>query len=423
MRRVQISPLGVTRRVTPKPPRARRLALLIIAMGALGLTRFADGGSTLLQWAIVACFALIAVGLVVAGPWLTLVGARLLASLARRDATLIAGRRLADDPGRAFRAISGLVLAVFVGTVFVGVVGTAISWQDVFNGTVLPHSVFSVNLGETPQTEPSVSAAEALSLSGELSAVKGVRAVVPVYLPTSGAGEGDAGLVRADDWRRLGAADREAAGGGIVQVRTWDLLMGDPAPRPAPTHAVPREGLGTLHIRMLLVANDGRPATIERLRTVTETIVPGSEPITVGEVDEEGYAMIAMLQRAVDVGIILCLVIAGCSLAVSVAGGLIERKRPFSLLRLAGMPLSHLRGVVMLEAVVPLVLVAIVSAVAGLLAAHLILRSLEGHSGLAMPEASYWAVMIGGLVGALGVVAMTLPLIDRVTRPQSARME
>jgi hypothetical protein len=143
----------------------------------------------------------------------------------------------------------------------------------------------------------------------------------------------------------------------------------------------------------------------------------------VGEVDEEGYAMIAMLQRAVDVGIILCLVIAGCSLAVSVAGGLIERKRPFSLLRLAGMPLSHLRGVVMLEAVVPLVLVAIVSAVAGLLAAHLILRSLEGHSGLAMPEASYWAVMIGGLVGALGVVAMTLPLIDRVTRPQSARME
>ena len=246
---------------------------------------------------------------------------------------------------------------------------------------------------------------------------------MPVYLPTSGAGEGDAGLVRADDWQRLGTGDKDAAGGDVVQVGTWDLLVGDPAPRPAPAHAVPREGLGALHIRMLLVTNDGRPATFERLRTVTETAVPGSEPITVGEVDEEGYAMVSMLQRIVDVGIILCLVIAGCSLAVSVAGGLIERKRPFSLLRLAGMPLSHLRRVVMLEAVVPLVLVAIISAAAGLLAAHLILGSFDGQIGLAMPEASYWAVMIGGLVGALGVVAMTLPLIDRVTRPQSARME
>lgn len=431
LRRVRISPLGVTRRVTPKPPRARRVALLLAALVALGLFRFADGGSVLLQWAIISCFALIAVGIVVAGPWLTLVGARALARVARRDTTLIAGRRLSDDPGRAFRAISGLVLAVFVGTVFVGVVGTAISQQNVINPTLLPKSVVAANLGEADTTESGRTDATAASLTGaqtealaaRLSTMRGVRAVVPVYASRAGTGDGDLGLIRASGWRQLGVSGAGAFRDGVIQVRTWDLLMGDPTPRPASARMLPSEGLAKLHIRMLLVASDGRQATLERVRTAIEMAASGSEPMSVGEVDEENYAMIGMLQRMVDVGIILCLVIAGCSLAVSVAGGLIERRKPFSLLRLTGMPLSHLRRIVMLEAIVPLVVVAVVSAAAGLLAAHLILSSFEGDVGLAMPGLSYWAIMAAGLLGALGIVATTLPLLDRITEPQGVRME
>jgi hypothetical protein len=432
LRRVRISPLGVTRRVRPKPPRARRMALLLAALAALGLSRFIDGGDVLLQRAIIVCFTLIAVGIVVAGPWLTLIGARLLSRLARRDTTLIAGRRLSDDPGRAFRAISGLVLAVFIGTVFVGVVGTAISRQNVINPTLLPKSVVAANLGDTEgaeagrspyETAASLSREETTALAARLSSLRGVRAVVPVYAAPSGAGDDDAGFISGSDWRRLGVPGDGGVRGDMVQVRTWDLLMGDPAPRPAPARAVPNEGLSTLHVRMLLVPNDGRQATLERVRTVIDAAAPGATPISVGEVGEEGWAMIGMLQRMVDVGIVLCLVIAGCSLAVSVAGGLIERKRPFSLLRLTGMPLSHLRSIVMLEAIVPLVVVAVISAAAGLLASHLILGSFEGDVGLAMPGTSYWAIMVAGLLGALGVVATTLPLLSRLTEPQNARME
>ena len=47
--------------------------------------------------------------------------------------------------------------------------------------------------------------------------------------------------------------------------------------------------------------------------------------------------------------ILVSLPIAGCSLAVSVAAGLTDRKRPFSLLRLTGAPLGVLRRVVALE--------------------------------------------------------------------------
>ncbi len=69
-------------------------------------------------------FALIMVGLVIAGPWLTMVGARIMARRTSRPGTLIAARRLADDPRAAFRAVSGLVLALFITTVAVALIAT-----------------------------------------------------------------------------------------------------------------------------------------------------------------------------------------------------------------------------------------------------------------------------------------------------------
>ena len=64
------------------------------------------------------------IGLVIAGPWLTMTGARVLARRASRPGTLIAARRLADDPRAAFRAVSGLVLALFIFTVAAALIAT-----------------------------------------------------------------------------------------------------------------------------------------------------------------------------------------------------------------------------------------------------------------------------------------------------------
>ena len=42
-------------------------------------------------------------------------------------AGLLAARRLADDPQAAFRAVSGLVLALFVGSCSIGVITTIVA--------------------------------------------------------------------------------------------------------------------------------------------------------------------------------------------------------------------------------------------------------------------------------------------------------
>ena len=63
----------------------------------------------------------IMVGLVIAGPWLTMVAARVLARASGGRPDLLAARRLADDPRAGFRAVSGLVLALFVTSTAVAV--------------------------------------------------------------------------------------------------------------------------------------------------------------------------------------------------------------------------------------------------------------------------------------------------------------
>ena len=119
LRRVNISPLGVARRVTPAPPRAWRVLPLLAGLAVLGFFvvhgKPASPAGQILVF--VPGFALIMIGLVIAGPWLTMAGARVLARRANRPGALIAARRLADDPRAAFRAVSGLVLALFIFTV------------------------------------------------------------------------------------------------------------------------------------------------------------------------------------------------------------------------------------------------------------------------------------------------------------------
>jgi hypothetical protein len=114
LRRVNISPLGVTRRITPKAPQAWRVLPLLVGLAELGFfVGYGRPQSIPGQiLAFVPGFGLVMLGLVIAGPWLTVAGARLLARRTSRPATLIAARRLADDPRAGFRAVSGLVLAL-----------------------------------------------------------------------------------------------------------------------------------------------------------------------------------------------------------------------------------------------------------------------------------------------------------------------
>jgi hypothetical protein len=120
----------------------------------------------------------------------------------------------------------------------------------------------------------------------------------------------------------------------------------------------------------------------------------------------------------------LTLVVAGCSLAVAVGGGLVDRKRPFTLLRVTGTPVSALSRVVLLEAVIPLVAVVVIAG--GIAYGSSVLAYARlAPAGSAIPRlgASYWELMGTGIAAAILVICATLPLMRRMTAPSGVRFE
>jgi predicted lysophospholipase L1 biosynthesis ABC-type transport system permease subunit len=182
-----------------------------------------------------------------------------------------------------------------------------------------------------------------------------------------------------------------------------------------------------LYLQAVLVKVNNQ-ATLERVRTylVTHTSLSasGSAPRTFGEAVQVREGVATTVQRLIDIAVALTLIVAGCSLAVAAGGGVVERKRPFTLLRLSGTPIGTLYRVVMLEAVAPLVAATVIAAGIAYGMSALTVAKL-GPAGSPAPvlDHTYYLIMGLGLVGALAVLLSTLPVLSRVSSPGNVRFE
>jgi len=427
LRRVRISPLGTARRMRSRRPSAWRTIPLLA--GIADLAWFTAAGRPVTVngqlWAYLGGGALTVAGLVVAGPWLTMAGSALLARRTSRPAGLLAARRLSDDPKAAFRSISGLILAVFAATVAIGII-TSMTENHALQtfGAAGRHILVTGLTGVENQLSPNAPASGVTvpaSLTGRLLHVRGVSAVV--VSRTDPFGTSDDTLVDCGQLARLRVLGTCAPGASVaaLSLQSNGSTPGAHRTRVWPAVAMPAARLDRLPASGILVRTDGSAAAIETARTMIETAFPfQATPVTVYET--QGEQLLAAWQQLADVVILAGLPIAGCSLAVGVIAGLTDRKRPFSLLRLAGTPIGLLRRVVALESSVPLLAVAIVSAALGLLVAELFLNSQLGLN-LRPPGPAYYGFVAGGVLLSLGVIAATFPLLGRITGPEAARSE
>ena len=93
----------------------------------------------------------------------------------------------------------------------------------------------------------------------------------------------------------------------------------------------------------VLAATDGTSATIERVRTALEVAMPTGGPATGAEVVAALTTIVDELGRVVMLGVVMTMAVAGASVALAVVGGLLDRRRPFALLRQSGVELRQLR--------------------------------------------------------------------------------
>jgi hypothetical protein len=463
LRRVHISPLGVSRRVTPEPPRAWRVLPLLAGLAWLGFFTVHGRPATVpgqIQALVPGCL-LIMIGLVIAGPWLTMAGARSMARRTSRPSALIAGRRLADDPRAAFRAVSGLVLALFIMTVAVAGITTQnakenhpIGWAsarsvlvDDLAGQPLSRHRGTVTNGRQSPTAPGPARTPAPSLV-RLSRIDGIESVITVRadgkstLPRAllggsvhgfpsayqETGPVPAGLVSCAQLDRASGLGRCPAGAAAVSFPKF-LDAAPPGKSLAtitwPAANVPVRQLGGLRLDSIDIATDGSRSAVEQARTELENAnaYPSvNTPLTLGEVTARITAASNAYQQLVDVVILASLPIAGCTLATGIAAGLADRKRPFSLLRLTGARLAMLRRVVALEGAVPLLAVAAVSIGVGF-ATSAMFAILQLQHPLVAPGVAYYLLVVAGIAASLAIIAATFPLLRRITGPEVARNE
>jgi hypothetical protein len=173
----------------------------------------------------------------------------------------------------------------------------------------------------------------------------------------------------------------------------------------------------------LLVGTDGSRSTMESVRTAIESGPDATWlPFTADEAKAMSHRQADRITRIGDAALLLTLLLAGFSLAVAVAGGLVERKRPFALLRLTGMRPAELRRVVLVETAGPLVATALFSVGLGLAVGADAVR--VGRVPWALPGPAYWWTLGVGLVLALLVAtAAPVPLLGRLTSLETARFE
>ncbi|HZZ54361.1 MAG TPA: FtsX-like permease family protein, partial [Trebonia sp.] len=430
LRRVQISPLGVSRRARRKPPTFWRLSVLVVGVGlyvyGLSKTTHASIGAPAYPGLLITM-----IGLVIAGPWLTSAAARLFGRLTPGSSALLATRRLADNPTTAFRAVTGLVLAVFLGTM-VGTLVPAVNSTEASPANASLSNVLLAQVGLDPH-------AGAQLISG-LSAIPGAT-VYPLYSLAAGDGSVGPGLGPGDTavscavMRDLAVLGQCAPGLRAVQASDSGLFDDNPMYNTKPfvdsANSAYTGNLSSLPLQTVMVRVNS-PATLERVRTyLTINTAPqpaggqGSAPTpprTFGETLQIRLDRAATFEKIVYAAVALTLIVAGCSLAVAVGGGLVDRKRPFTLLRVSGTQVGVLSRVVMLEAAVPLLAATVLAA--GIAYGTSILAFVRlAPAGTAIPQlgSDYYALMGIGLAVAFGVIALTLPLLRRMTSPGNVR--
>ncbi|HEY2638468.1 MAG TPA: FtsX-like permease family protein [Streptosporangiaceae bacterium] len=466
LQRVRISPLGASRKTTSSPPSALRVVPLVLGLAVFAAAPFLLAGHQQLSGplggssfglnprllpVLLAGELLIMMGLFMSGSWLTMQAARLVARSVKGASGLLAARRLADNPKTAFRAVGGLVLALFVGTTIAGIVPAINSGMDLTNGGKLNNVLRVSFLFISPSLAPGsvqtggLLAQPAAQMLRQVRSYRGTSAL-PVYLSATQNGYPPAACEGNNDCAQtMGIVSCPDIGSSFrfivrcrphitaVQVQFGLFLVTNnllSASLPLGSSALPAgagRSVHSLHIGEVLVRTNN-PATLEKIRTLmgVYTAAAGSSslPETFGEVARTRAAVYSEIETIALAVVAVTLVVAGCSLAVSVGGGLMERKRPFTLLRVTGVQVRVLYRVVLLESVLPLTLTALVAAAAGLGTAASTMRTLGLRGGsMTLPGHVYFLTLGCALAASLAVLLATLPLLNRITVPDEMRFE
>ena len=395
--------------VFEETPSVVRVAPLLAGWGLFMLINaFADLIPVPLAIPIVASFALIAIGLLIAGPYVTWLSGAWFARLARTGDAVVASRRIVRTPRAGFRSVAGLVAATFVISVFAFSASAGVSAGAYTADPLLPDDAVAANVGL--DTDITVATVER-----RLSRVSGVTGVYFTYT------DGEGTYIAGEDAQTL-SGDAFAAEIGEVTGGVYSLSPDGPA-----LHEATVSALDGMRMSDIIVRTDGRASSIEEARTalLTSEGVDGSlgawtRAEFVADADSDLATQFTEIGR---LAIVIVTLLAAAVLAIATIAALYDRKRTFSLLQPIGMHRTTLTRIISWETLVPLLSILAPTILLGWLTAHLLITSLSGRS-LSWPDP-----LLGTALAAIGLMVVASILLaarvgNTITRSsENARRE
>ncbi len=343
LRQVATAPLGVAQEANPRRTRWIRFALFAAAL--LYIWQTANSGELSSRQALV-LLGLFYGTFWLFGPWVVDRLGRIAGRFARRPATLLAARRLSDDPRGAWRTVSGLVLAGFVAGFF------SVSQLGSLDGMDYRNQVAVV----TPSTaDARHAAAEARTLLD--------RAGVTATVTTGG----------ADDYD--------------------NLLGGNPG---VIAHVL------------------GGTERVDTAVTALTSVAAGTPPYTEDYATASDRTAIDRLSEVSTATLALSFAVATASAGLTAAANVLDRRRVYGLLRLAGTPLRVLNRARVRETVLPLVVLAGGTTAMGVYGSY----KLNQTADLAINATGALQLAACVVIGALAMfaaIAGSRPLLKKVT--------
>jgi len=353
LRHVYSRPLAVRRRGRRRRPTPWLVVPLVVGVGGQFAVvpfrdRLAVAGENPTVGALLTLSAV--VGFVLVGPWLVAAVGRGVARLARGVPSLLAARRIAENPQATFYSVAAVGLAA-VGLAYLSCTVAINAPSNVpdgpWSGSPRP-GVVSVMTGGVP-----AASVEPLLAGG---AIASADARVPAF------------------------------------------------------------------VEFVYISTDGSFAAENRVRTRVANLVPNAIVNSERDpVDRNLSTFFRDTDRLSAIAALFVLMVGAFGLAAAMVGGLIERRRPFAMLRASGVHLGELRRSVLLETAATMAVVSAAGVGVGMLLAYGSAR--QGGVEWRWPGPELYGFVGGGLLAALLFSAIALPLLSLTTRHDTVHFE
>ena len=430
IRRAQTSPLGVNRRVSRrKQPHWWRVIPLFIGIGIVGFVASPlfdtthDSQKNIAALLIFAGVIVLMFGLVSAGPFITQKLAALIARHTKHAEVLLSMRYVSFNARGVFRSIVGVVIAMFVGSFLLACAAGMQSYmtQSVTNNGYSRLLSDSVLVGSYPRSislpEKQADVFRSLDYVHNVAEFKEVGysvAVMPCHVATQYTS------VRCpDDKRYVGVnfnkLDVSEVLYGTTEVEVYKQI-GDISPYfdmsvTIPNYFIQIDNKNIDKLRSFITMQYVRDQSVSvSLFDGTSSNVPFINPI-IKELAELTY-----------IGIGITVFVSIVSLAISTIGGLLERRRSLTTLRLGGMSVGGLRRVVVIQSLVPLLSATVIASGFGLVIGSILINLLtEGPPDVL--SLSYILMLGGCIFAAMTIIALILPLTRLISDPDKTQTE